>query len=86
MSLLAGQRRLEAFVIVMRTRGGWMPVATNTYAEIRNARFFPSAVSDDSEAQETRSLLNRLAEGDREAFWPLWEQHKNISTLYASTR
>ncbi|MEW6211699.1 MAG: sigma-70 family RNA polymerase sigma factor, partial [Acidobacteriota bacterium] len=41
-----------------------------------NARFFPSAVSDDSEAQETRSLLNRLAEGDREAFWPLWEQHK----------
>lgn len=54
-----------------------MPVATNTYAEIHNKQFFPSAVPEPSrEAQETRLLLNRLAEGDHAAFWPLWEQHK----------
>jgi len=52
-------------------------VATNTYAEIHNNKFFPSAVSEPTrEAQETRLLLNRLAEGDHAAFWLLWEQHK----------
>ncbi len=54
-----------------------MPVATNTHAEIHNNQFFPAAVSELSrEAQETKLLLNRLAEGDHAAFWPLWEQHK----------
>ena len=30
-----------------------------------------------SAALEEKTLLNKLAQGDRDAFWPLWELHRN---------